>query len=94
MQREMSVLKRHLRAISMEKIHEFQVTCQQTQVSYVSNTPTSKRLLRKYTRWIQGQKYFKNMPENDQTTLYALRYAKRGMGWCPHVSVDKKDISF
>ena len=38
MQREMSVLKRHLRAISMETIHVFQVTCQQTQVSHVSNT--------------------------------------------------------
>ena len=38
MQREISVLKRHLRSISMETIHEFQVTCQQTQVSHVSNS--------------------------------------------------------
>jgi len=33
------LLKRHLRPpIWMETIHEFQVTCQQTQVSHVSNT--------------------------------------------------------
>jgi len=32
------VLKRYLRSISMETIHEFQFTCQQTQVSHVSNT--------------------------------------------------------
>ena len=29
--------------------------------------------LHKHTRWIQGQKYVKNMPENNQTTFYALR---------------------
>jgi len=28
--------------------------------------------LHKHTRWIKGQKYIKNMPENNQTTLYAL----------------------
>ena len=28
--------------------------------------------LQKHTRWMKGQKYIKNMPENSQTTLYAL----------------------
>jgi len=28
--------------------------------------------LHKHTRWIKGQKYIKNMPENNQKTLYAL----------------------
>jgi len=28
--------------------------------------------LHKHTRWIKGQKYIKNMPENNQTILYAL----------------------
>ena len=28
--------------------------------------------LHKHTRWIKSQKYIKNMPENNQTTIYAL----------------------
>jgi len=43
---EKRLLKKHLRTILMETIHEFQVTCQQTQVSHVSNTraPTKEEL--------------------------------------------------
>ena len=42
----MRVLKRHLRTVSVETIHELKVTCQQTQVSHVSNTwaPTKEEL--------------------------------------------------
>jgi len=36
-------LKRHLRTISIETIHEFQVTCQETQVSHFSPVQISHR---------------------------------------------------
>jgi len=48
------VLKRHLRAISMETMHVFQVICQQTQVSHFSNTwvPTKEELQINIIQWV------------------------------------------
>jgi len=40
--------------------------------------------LHKHTRWIEGQKYIKNMPENNQTTLYALSTDKRRVAHQSH----------
>jgi len=109
------VLKRHLRTISMEIIHVFQVTCQQKQVSHVSNTwaranktfeflsSTSGNKKRKSVcwrdtyvlfRWKQSIDSKSNANKHKLVTFLIHEVRERDMGWCTHVSVDKRDISF
>jgi len=99
------VLKRHLRTISMETFHEFQVTCQQTQVS-VSHTwaPTSKRLIRKGLQTImfrqrnQGSRFEKSYRLHKHTRLmkghkYIQNMPEKNQTTLNALSADKRIVS-